>query len=171
MQVVAGAVDGARSRQGQAFNEGAEREADRRQYAVIAAVVRARHRLFRDDIAQAVDDIDVVAGAAVHCVRPGAAVQRVVAVAAGQEIVILAAIECIVAVVAVQRVLAGATFEFVVALIAGNVVVLGVADDVEAVHVSRDEGVDRLDIVGQPEVDRRIDRVVTAVGVFDQGVG
>ena len=50
-------------------------------------LVGARARRLGDDVAQAVDDVGVVAGAADHGVVAGAAVERVVAAVAVQHVV------------------------------------------------------------------------------------
>ena len=87
---VAGAVDCRRPGQDQAFDVGSERVGDRAFDPVIAA-----GRQFDDAVGAVVDDEQVIAEAAVHGVHPGAAVQRVVAVAAGQGIVAIKSAEAV----------------------------------------------------------------------------
>ena len=79
VEPVAGAVDVAAAGQGEVLDIGGERVADRRPHRVDAFADG-----FRDDVADVVDDIGVVAEAADHAVGAGAAVERVVAGAAGE---------------------------------------------------------------------------------------
>src|SRR5262249_34161921 len=85
-QPIAAAVDVGAAGQGQALDIGAQRVAYGADHLVGAGVGRF-HRL----VAGIVDEIDVVAGAAVHGVRAQSAVQRVRAGAAGGDVVALAA--------------------------------------------------------------------------------
>ena len=78
---VAGAVDVGAAGQGQVVDIGAEREADRRLHRVGAFVERLGHH-----VADVVDHVGVVAGAADQRVRASAAVERVVAVAAEHDV-------------------------------------------------------------------------------------
>ena len=86
---VAGAVDGSSAGQYQVFQRGREREADGavdRIDAAVGAGQRVRH-----DVARVIDEVGIVALAAVHVVGADAAIYGVVAVAAVERIVKVAA--------------------------------------------------------------------------------
>ncbi len=135
--VVAGTVDSAATREGQAFDEVAERIGGRRINLVAAPVVDTRvRRFFRRHIVGIVDIIGVVAVTAVHDVGAGLAVELVVAAAApkgvGRQV----------------------TVQHVGKVVAG------------AIDAGRAGQGQVFDIVGQVEIDRGHDRVGAFVGML-----
>ncbi len=186
---VADAGEIARPDEGQVFEIGRQREGIQSRLDGIGSAARP----FNQHIAQAVDDIGVVAIAADHAVIAGAAIERVVAVVSNQRVVVTAAEEAIVARARIafqrivareadQRVIAAEAFQRVVAAIGSAAAIIdGIAAGdavVEVVAIAGEAGTRRrrrgkviedeiFDVRTQRVIgEERIDRVVTAAEGF-----
>ena len=99
--------------------------------------IGALTRQFGDRIGQAVDGIDIIAGAADQLIGAQPAVHAVIAVAADQRVRVVAAEQRVIAVATIQTVIAAQTRQDVVARIADHLVldrVAGAADRGAAGH-------------------------------------
>src|SRR5688572_30988324 len=158
-QGVAGAGDGAGAEKPQVLHRTenacrvAQAETDRRFHAVDAA---GSSYVLIDDIVDAIDEIEIVAGTAAHVVPTPAAVQSVVAVAAVKRVVGTAAIQRVVTVEAVEGVAVG---------IAGDAVVERIAGAVDLGRAGKCQILDRAEYacrVGQAEADGGLHAVEAA---------